>query len=308
MGGTCKLCGGEQFTLLYPGTMTDLALGRFSQYALYADINRCNSCGLVWQTARHDQSEIFDYLRNEEYLDEDIGRLNLEEKHKSLSPLIRIIQDNCQIPGASILDIGANTGVFLDLAQSMGAKPFGLEPSAEAVRVAKSQFDLNIENAPVSEMSHPDEKFDIITLWDVVEHLTEPKEDLKTIIQKLKPNGYIFISTHDINSVFCRSLSRKNPLLMYQHFFHFSPSTIEILLEEAGFEFQDLNYYYKSWSFLYALHLFDKLWPGSLAARLANTMAKVVSRSNWLAAIRISLPIRLFFVAVARRPNSAAPV
>jgi 2-polyprenyl-3-methyl-5-hydroxy-6-metoxy-1,4-benzoquinol methylase len=259
----------------------------------------------VWQTALHDQNEILDYLRDEKYLNEEIGRLNIEEKYKSLTPLVKIIENNCQISGAEILDVGANTGVFLDLARRIGALPSGLEPSADAVKEAKNHFDLNIQNNPVAEMSSPNGKFDIITLWDVIEHLTEPKEDLKKLLSKLRPNGMMFISTHDINSLFCRVLGRKNPLLMYQHFFHFSPSTIKGMLEYAGFEFLDLTYFYKSWGLLYSLLLVEKLWPGSMAARLAKSVAKFVSRSNWLAAIRVRVPIKLFFVAVARRPDFA---
>ena len=138
-------------------------------------------------------------------------------------------------------------------------------------------------------------------MWDVVEHLYDPVSDLATLFPKLKPGGRIFIATHDMNSNFCKMLGKRNPLLMYQHFYHFSPSTLSVALRFAGYEPAGMDRYNKSWSLKYLLALCDKLWPNTVAAKMAGAAASLTSSFESVGACRMLFPIKLFFVGVGRR-------
>ena len=77
----CNLCGNNDFKLLFHGNIGDDVGSRFSQYAYYDDIYRCNNCRLVAQRQLYDGEAIKQFLQEEKYLDEAIGNLNLVEKH-----------------------------------------------------------------------------------------------------------------------------------------------------------------------------------------------------------------------------------
>ena len=289
-------------SLLYAGNLNPDDMKKFSQYAFYGDIYKCGDCGFVIEEMSHDTPEIIEYLSKEEYGEEIIDQLNLQEKADAYAPLVAIIEKHRAIGGANILDAGANTGVFLNLVRGLGANPFGLEPSLEATKVAKSRFDLDVQNDVIAGLDLPDESLDIITMWDVVEHLYDPLADLAALLPKLKRGGYIFVCTHNIENIFCRVLGKRNPLLLYAHFYHFSPETLSKALEKAGFEALGTRYFHKSWSLRYLLALFDEFWPNSIAAKCAGGAQKVISPFERVGNLRIRFPLNLFFVAIARRP------
>ena len=289
-------------SLLFPGNIASADLVKFSQYAVYGDIYRCGACGFVVEEKSHETDAIIELLSAENYGGDRIDQLSLEEKSAAYAPLVNIVERHRAVSGANLLDAGANTGIFLNLARGLGAVPFGLEPSLEAIKTAKSRFGLEIQNGVIAELDQPDETFDIITLWDVVEHLYDPVTDLAALLPKLKRGGYIFVSTHDIENVFCRVLGRRNPLLMYAHFHHFSPRTLAKTLEIAGFETIGVSYFHKSWSLRYLLALFDEFWPNSIAAKCAGGVGTAISPFGAVEKLRIRFPLNLFFVAIARRP------
>jgi 2-polyprenyl-3-methyl-5-hydroxy-6-metoxy-1,4-benzoquinol methylase len=301
-GAACQLCREGKLSLLFAGNIGSGNLVRFSQYAVYGDIYRCGGCGFVVEAKSHETEAIIEMLNAENYGGDKIDQLSLEEKSSAYAPLVNIIQRHRAISGAQLFDAGANTGIFLNLARSLGAVPFGLEPSLDAIAVAKSRFGLDVQNGVIAEMEQPDGAFDIVTLWDVIEHLYDPVADLAALRPKLKPGGYIFVSTHDIENLFCRVLGKRNPLLMYADFYHFSPRTLARALEAAGYETVGFSYFHKSWSVRYLLALFDEFWPGSIAAKCAHGAAAAISPFGPLGRLRIRFPLNLFFVAVARRP------
>lgn len=299
---SCKLCDNDNLRLLFNGNFDSQNITKFSQYAVFGDILKCENCGFITERQSHDIEKIIEYLSNEEYGDETIGQLNLSEKSRSYSPLVNIIERHFPISGSTLLDVGANTGVFMNLARSLGAFPQGLEPSIEATKTANSHFNLNIQNGVISDIEFSPNSFDIITMWDVVEHLYDPVIDLKTLQTKLRRGGYIFVSTHNIDHAFCKALGKHNPLLMYQHFHHFNPSTLQLALSKAGFEPLGVHYFYKSWSLKYLLALFDEFWPKSIVSSCAGIVTTAISPFEFVNKLRLIFPFNLFFTAIARRP------
>jgi len=300
----CNLCGNHEFGLLYQGTLSNEHTERFAQYALYGDLYRCADCGLVHQRLNHNVGEIVALLEKEKYLDEPIGQLNYKEKAVQFSRLTSHIRRFTDMRGAALLDVGANTGVFLRECQAFGAQLAGIEPSQEAAEACQQQ-GLDVKNCVVENADFGTRTFDIVTMWDFVEHLYDPKADLAKTFALLRPGGFLFISTHDVDGLFAKLSGSQYPMFMYQHFFHFSPKTLSRMLREIGFEVINIQPFCKSWSVGYLHELLLKLWPQNRLARLLWLLSKPITKIPGVVSLQVTLPVRNFFILTARRPQGS---
>src|SRR5882757_2584638 len=229
----CPACGANDIHFLFPGNIGRNIDERFSQYAYYDDIFRCGQCGLLSQRQSKDTASIISLLMAEKYLDETIGTLNLVEKNQQFSILLDLIRRHTSLADKQVLDVGANTGVFLSMLKDDTPHLSGVEPSSEAATSARQTFGLDVENAVIAKASLKPESFDVITMFDVVEHLTDPLSDLMILHRALKLGGRIFITTHDSGTLYVKLLGKRYPMLMYQHFYHFSPKSLALMLQRA---------------------------------------------------------------------------
>lgn len=90
----------------------------------------------------------------------------------------------------------------------------------------------------------PTERFDIITMWDAIEHLREPWKDLQNLSERLRPGGYLFVSTPNALSLRARlRQSRWDNILNPTHFYYFIRKSLRSVLERAGFnEVAEVNF------------------------------------------------------------------
>ncbi|MFX0141550.1 MAG: class I SAM-dependent methyltransferase, partial [Candidatus Hodarchaeota archaeon] len=143
-------------------------------------------------------------------------------------------------PKGSVLDIGSGRGYFLYHASQMGYKVKGFEISPLAVKYCEKHFHIkttiqNIENGV--NLNH---KYDIITLWHVLEHLSNPLKVLTNLKLLLADNGILFIEVPNINSLKFLLSPRSKKWIggdhpRYHRFF-FSARTLSQLLSIAGYK------------------------------------------------------------------------
>lgn len=105
-------------------------------------------------------------------------------------------------PSMSILDVGSNTGEFLDYAHQKGCHTFGLELSTSSLIKANEKGHTCVDD--IDKLK--DHKFDIITAFDLVEHLYQPKQFINQLLSYLKPGGKLIILTGNKNSISARIL------------------------------------------------------------------------------------------------------
>jgi 2-polyprenyl-3-methyl-5-hydroxy-6-metoxy-1,4-benzoquinol methylase len=144
-------------------------------------------------------------------------------------------------PGSKILDIGCAAGYFMQVMRDAGHDVLGIEPSASIARVAQQTlgedrvFIGDLDDAP-ADRGYREGRFDLITLWDVIEHIPDPQHALRRIRTMLAPGGRLLLETQNVASRWARVLGpRWHHYKHEEHLYHFNPSTIKKLLADCGF-------------------------------------------------------------------------
>jgi 2-polyprenyl-3-methyl-5-hydroxy-6-metoxy-1,4-benzoquinol methylase len=235
----CPLCGADDTALRYAGTLNGSTPTNATAYLCtnlgygkHHPIVQCRRCGLVYANPRYDVArltqayqEVIDPL----YEQEREGRVLTFQRH--LQPIEAMVGD---YTGKKILDVGAYTGVFVELAAERGWNAFGVELSTWAAGVCRER-GLNVFNGTLEQAHFPDDFFDVVTAWDVVEHLDDPRSLLAEIHRVVKPGGIAVIHTIDIDAPFARLMGRHWPWLMEMHLVYFSRRTLAAMLTDVGF-------------------------------------------------------------------------
>ena len=237
----CNLCNQDTYKVIYPSTIKNNPNREAWKpfrctnpgYGSHYTIVKCNNCSLMYVNPRITSEQILaNYVRVEDptYLVEQIGRELTFQKH--LAELHKITG----IPaGRKILDVGSYTGVFVSLAGKAGWNAFGVEPSKWAVEQA-AKSGLNITEGTLESANFPKNNFDVITMWDVIEHLDDPYNSILSARTLLKKDGLLVIHTMDVDSLAAKILGKRWPWLMEMHIYYFSQRTMSEMLKKAGFE------------------------------------------------------------------------
>ena len=107
-----------------------------------------------------------------------------------------------------ILDLGCSSGLFLDIAKEKRWETFGLELNEKEIEISKQNHNVKNINLYQAQKEF-NVKFDVITMWDVIEHVKDPHKLLKTIKKCLRPGGLFFFQTPNVNSLAARVLKEK---------------------------------------------------------------------------------------------------
>jgi 2-polyprenyl-3-methyl-5-hydroxy-6-metoxy-1,4-benzoquinol methylase len=197
---------------------------------------RCRQCGLLFQWPMPDPDALLEAYQDVE------DPLYVGERDNRYHTFQRVLTQLGPARHRRLLDVGAYCGYFVDVARQAGFKAEGAELSSWAVAQARS-LGLTMHNQTVGERAASGDRYDVLTMWDVVEHLEDPRAELTSAFRLLEPGGRLHLSTIDVGSRFARVLGRRWPWLMDMHLYYFDRSTIRVLLEQAGFRVEHIGYY-----------------------------------------------------------------
>ncbi len=202
---------------------------------------RCADCGLVYVTPRLPPGALLEEVYDESYWKSDSPKVRgyadysaeRDFYERTFRIRMRFVRPFASPPGRC-LDVGCAAGYFLSVAKEEGWECAGVEPSRPIAEEARKNLPgTEIFTGLLEEAPFEKESFDLVTLWDVVEHTPDPVSFLAAAAAMLKPGGVLILETQNVDSLFARILGRKWQHFKHsEHLYHFSPYTLRRLLEK----------------------------------------------------------------------------
>jgi len=193
-----------------------------------AHLVRCRDCGLVFAGRDPSEEELarnYGEYSREDY-DSPITRRRYQELLDGFEPYRRT---------GRILDMGCGIGFFLEEAESRGWEAHGSEFEPRAVEIVRGK-GLRCLQAPLTAGSFEPGSFDVVTAFEVVEHLRDPRAEAETIARALRPGGLFYCTTPNFSSLSRRLLRDRWRVIAYpEHLSYFTPSTLRSWLARYGF-------------------------------------------------------------------------
>lgn len=180
------------------------------------------------------------YFKGEEYVDYVSDKaIHLKNFSRKVKEIQRIVGDTSKM---TMLEIGCAYGFFLKAADPAFQMTEGLDIAKDAVNYAAAH-GANARVEDYAETAPNPERYDIICMWDVIEHLKDPEKFIQKAYGELKPGGWFCVSTGDIGSVNAKLRGRNwRQIHPPTHLSYFSADTISRLLKKEGFTVQKITY------------------------------------------------------------------
>lgn len=253
----CPVCDSAHFDVYITPTISEYDVrklyGAASGITNAQQIVICKDCCMVYENPRFPAEAIIDgYKMSEEeghdsqYSMRVSSFFNALKKHERLLPSL----------GSKVLDIGTAGGAFLEAANNYGFDAIGLEPSADLVRRGTDR-GLNVVQGTVESHSFPPAHFDMVTLWDVIEHLPDPKNALNETYNLLKNDGVLLINFPDIGTWQAKLAGKKFWWIISVHLHHFTEKSIANIARKTGFEVISFRRYWQTLEFGYLVQMAD---------------------------------------------------
>jgi SAM-dependent methyltransferase len=224
-------------------------------------IVRCPSCQLVFYSPEIDPEPLYGegYFLGDEYLnylrDKPVLQVNFSRYIRHLRRWSN---------GGRLLEIGCAYGFFLEMAQRYWEVK-GYDISKEGIAHAQKIFGPAVQWGDFLKVGDENESFDVVCLWDTLEHLNYPVKTLAKAAHVLNPGGILALTTGDIGSLIARWRGERWRLIHPPtHLTYFSKETLEKAIRSIGLELIEVSYvgYHRSYSaMLYRLFsLTGKKW------------------------------------------------
>ena len=226
----CVLCGGSSFSVVSPRL----------RHGIRRPVVRCDGCALV--SLDEPDTDVMDY--DTEYGEKhgpvigrgstpselfQLYRAYMPERVERLSHLLR--------PEAAVLEIGCSTGFFLDAIAPRVARAVGVELNLDRGEFARGR-GLEVHVGRVEKTGFPDHSFDVIFLFQVFEHVTDPLTFLETCRRLLAPDGTIYLEVPNVDDALLTCFGVDGYRDFYwraPHAYYYSQQTLPKILAKAGF-------------------------------------------------------------------------
>ena len=210
------------------------------------NVLECPGCGLVYVSPLPEKVLIESAHSDSYYAPwlEDQRSKRIKMWEKRLRTLNRL-----SVNKGRLLDIGCAEGLFPEVAGKDGWDVTGTEISHFAAQYGKEKLGLNIIQGELIDMKFPNNTFDAVTMWHVLEHTRDPIAVLREIRRILKDNGVFILAIPNLNNFIFQlayKLIRGRRMHLFDpddrelHLYHFTTETIRLALEKTGFSVQKI--------------------------------------------------------------------
>lgn len=239
----CKICKGESIEIIYHGLIRNGGLGKYTKERVL--MYSCKDCGAIWHEPILDNKE---YYESQEYRkslegtseEEDFYRLHDKESMDKFTYTGTTIFRN-----KIVADIGCGCGAFLDYISGVANKIVAIEPSEKYRRIMdKKGFYTYPYSYEANKEWH--EKVDIITSFDVIEHVEQPEKFLQDVYDLLSLGGQAIIGTPTDAPVMRKLLGEiyeKKLLFSTQHLWVLSDKSLQLMSKNVGFSQVETKYF-----------------------------------------------------------------
>lgn len=283
----CNCCGADDTVLAFTGR--DLLHGIPGEFKLV----RCMRCGLLYMNPQLTPSELEAYYPNdyEPHVgsqEQRLGWLRRLDYNYGIEKRYRAIMR--YIETGRMLDVGCGTGAFLDGMRERGWEVEGIEPGVRAASYAREELGLEIHNTTLETAQLEPASLDLVTMWNVLEHLSDPLQGLHRIRATLRPGGLLVVAIPNLDSydqaLFGHHWAGYD---LPRHLFAFPASTMERMVLAAGFEVLARRCIYGTYhAFVYSARF-------AFADRVANEQMRTS-----LTGLMLSFPARVLMMPACR--------
>ncbi len=233
----CPVCGSETFDPFISGKDYFLTGESFK-------IVKCSHCGFRFTNPRPEIADLGKYYQSTEYISHSDSRKGMfasvyqQIRKYTLSQKYSLISKWQQ--KGEILDIGCATGQFLNYMAQRGWKATGIEPDEKTRNKAISEFGLQVfPEDHLSAINIP--TFDVITLWHVLEHVSDLNGRMNQIRTILKPGGTVIIAVPNCNAKDAEIYNEYWAAYdLPRHLYHFTKSDMKLLMDKFGFRIEKI--------------------------------------------------------------------
>ncbi len=277
------------------------------------DIWYCGNCKVSFAWPQPTWNELLDtynkeYFQNAALTGSDIKgvygyadyftekQLNIKRFVKILTKIEKFLPENSN--RKKLHDFGCGLGSFLNLAKERSFSVSGFECNDYAVNYIKENYQFRVENEKsLTSLISSNEKYDVITMFDVIEHLHDPIGEIENAFKLLRKNGLLVISTTDFDNFLPRIMGRKfeDYRRVQEHLFFFTKKYLHKILEISGFSV--LTSHSHGTTFIIS-NLLDRIAGKELSKSTeTSSVMKLIGLSN----ITIPVNLGIKFVTYARR-------
>ena len=238
---SCILCGGEGHELVYKFSN----LPKYKQVGESRDIVRCQQCDLIYCHPRNLEESMLDIYENnywQEYQTQ-VGEINIKDRITEFENISKERIDYIQRlkQAGKFLDVGCCMGFLVNEANNRGFDASGIDLNAKDIEKGKEKYNIFLKKTLLEDFQ--EYNFDIITSFNVLEHVSNPIKMLLEKKKRLKKDGVIVVGTHDVE---CKNHQKEKEkwkhIIPNEHLYFFSIETLTKLATKVGLK---LAYYNK---------------------------------------------------------------
>jgi len=210
----CILCGSEKLKAL-PGYE-------------FAWLCKCSRCSMVFSSRNPSMEELEDYYKGygrNDYL----SPLTIKRYNEILDTFEPFRKTN------KLIDVGCGIGYFLEVAKTRGWEVYGTEFTDKAIEICESK-GIKMQKGVLNPEHYQPGQFDLVTSFEVIEHINTPNDEVKAFHKILRPGGALYITTPNFNSLLRYYLKGSYNVIGWpEHLSYYTPSTLKKLMVNHGF-------------------------------------------------------------------------
>ena len=206
------------------------------------DVVRCTACGLVFVWPQPSAAELEALYSSPTYH----AAVDEAERRRYFATRLKQVEELVPRRGR-VLDVGCSQGLFLEAARAEGWDAVGIDLNRKAVAEAAAR-GLDVVHGELRAGRFESASFDVVTLFDLIEHVRQPAELLTACYDALRPGGLLMLTTPDVSGLLPRltyvafglTLGAWGHPTPPAHLVQFSPRTVSQMLVRTGFEAVDI--------------------------------------------------------------------